>query len=77
MDNLDSVPAQLSSRLRAATDYLEAMKIVVPLITDADVTVTAAHSPDRERLAVMGKERNLTGAITRLLSAFDKNGPAA
>lgn len=77
MDNLDSVPAQLSSRLRAATGYLEAMKIVVPLITDADVTVTASHPPDRERLAVMGKERNLTGAITRLLSAFDKNGSAA
>ena len=76
MDNLDAVPAQLRSRLSAATDYLQAMKIVVPLITDADVTVTAPHPPDRERLAVMAKKRNLTGAVTRLLSAIDANASA-
>jgi 5'-3' exonuclease len=76
IDNLDTVPAQLRSRLSAATEYLEAMKIVVPLVTDADVTVTAPHAPDRDRLAVMAKERNLTGAVTRLLSAIDANASA-
>jgi 5'-3' exonuclease len=75
MANLDSVPAQLRSRLRGATDYLAAMKIVVPLITDADVAITEPHPPDRERLATLAKERNLTGAITRLLSAIDARWP--
>jgi 5'-3' exonuclease len=76
MDNLDSVPAQLRSRLRSSVDYLEAMKIVVPLIKDADVTLTEPHPPDRDRLTAMAKERNLTGAITRLLSAIDANQAA-
>jgi 5'-3' exonuclease len=77
MSNLDSVPAQLRSRLRASTDYLEAMKIVVPLVTDANVTISQPHPPDREKLAAMAKERNLTGAITRLLSAIDANEPVS
>jgi 5'-3' exonuclease len=75
MDNLDSVPTQLRSRLRAATEYLDAMKIVVPLVTDADVEVTQPHAPEREKLAAIAKERNLTGAITRLLTALDANTP--
>ncbi|MEA2509062.1 MAG: hypothetical protein QOG21_1144 [Actinomycetota bacterium] len=77
MENLDSVPTQLRSRLRAATDYLDAMKIVVPLVTDADVVVTEPHPPEHDKLAVIAKERNLTGAITRLLTAIDANRPAS
>jgi 5'-3' exonuclease len=77
MLNLDSVPSQLGSRLRAATDYLDAMKIVVPLVTDADVTISETHPPEREKLAVLAKERNLTGAITRLLTAIDANKPVS
>jgi 5'-3' exonuclease len=77
MDNLDSVPTQLRSRLRAATDYLDAMKIVVPLVTDADVVVTEQHLPQHDKLAIIAKERNLTGAITRLLTAIDANRPAS
>ncbi|MEA2486004.1 MAG: hypothetical protein QOD46_1115 [Actinomycetota bacterium] len=77
MDNLDSVPSQLGSRLRAATEYLDAMKVVVPLVTDADVVVSEPHPPERDKLSVMAKERNLTGAITRLLNAIAGNSPGA
>jgi 5'-3' exonuclease len=77
MGNLDSVPMQLRSRLRAAAEYLEAMKIVVPLVTDADVVVSKPHSPEHEKLKIIAKERNLTGAITRLLSALDANKPVS
>jgi 5'-3' exonuclease len=73
MSNLDSVPAQLRSRLTASVDYLDAMKIVVPLVTDADVIVTPSHKPEPERLASLAKERNLTGAITRLVNAIEAN----
>lgn len=73
MDNLDSAPSQLRSKLRAASDYLEAMKIVVPLIKDAEVLVTAPHPTDQDTLTALGKERNLTGAVTRLLKAMDAN----
>jgi 5'-3' exonuclease len=73
MNNLESIPAQLRSRLRASVDYLEAMKIVVPLVTDADVILTEPHTPDLARLETVAKERNLTGAISRLLSALGAN----
>jgi 5'-3' exonuclease len=76
MNNLESVPAQLRGRLRASADYLEAMKVVVPLVTDADVTFTEPHPPDRARLDAMAKERNLTGAVTRLLTALEGNEAA-
>jgi 5'-3' exonuclease len=73
MSNLEMVPAQLRGRLSASADYLEAMKIVVPLVTDADVVVSRPHPPEREKLAVLAKERNLTGAISRLLAAIEAN----
>ncbi|MDP9224459.1 MAG: 5'-3' exonuclease [Actinomycetota bacterium] len=70
MRNLDAVPAHLRARLSASGPYLEAMKIVVPLVADADVVVTESHAPELDRLAVMGKEHNLTGAISRLVTAL-------
>ncbi|MEA2505834.1 MAG: hypothetical protein QOH48_452 [Actinomycetota bacterium] len=73
MHNLQTVPAQLRTRLAASADYLEAMKIVVPLVTDADVVVSRSHPPERDELAVISKERNLTGAVSRLLAAIDAN----
>jgi 5'-3' exonuclease len=76
MTNLDSVPAQLRSRLNASVDYLEAMKVVVPLVTDAEVVITSSHEPQREGLAALAKEHNLTGATTRLLAAIDANNDA-
>jgi 5'-3' exonuclease len=74
MHNLDAVPAHLRARLRASVDYLEAMKVVVPLVTDANVVVTQPHAPNRDRLAVMARERNLTGSISRLLAALGSSG---
>jgi hypothetical protein len=53
------------------------MKVVVPLVTDADVVVSEPHPPERDKLSVMAKERNLTGAITRLLNAIAGNSPGA
>jgi 5'-3' exonuclease len=73
MQNLQTVPAQLRTRLAASADYLEAMKIVVPLVTDAEVVVSRSHPPERDQLAVISKERNLTGAVSRLLAAIDAN----
>jgi len=75
--SLDSLlrATDVSPRVRAAldqqADYLRAMRTVVPVATDAPVTVTDGAPPDHERLAELSQQHALRGSMDRLESALE------
>jgi 5'-3' exonuclease len=66
----EDVSPRLRESLRAQADYLHAMRTVVPVVTDAPVTITDAGVPDHERLAELSQRHALRGSIDRLESAL-------
>ena len=71
------ISPRLRESLRAQADYLQAMKTVVPVALDAPVTVTAAGTPDHERLAELSSTHALRGSMERLEAAMaDLPAPA-
>lgn len=61
---------RLRESLRAQTDYLRAMRIVVPVPADAPVAVTDARAPDHERLSELSERHALRGSVERLEAAM-------
>jgi len=55
----------LVSKLRAAEEYLDAMRRVVPIRTDVEVTWSTAE-PDPERTRALAREHRLVGPVERL-----------
>jgi 5'-3' exonuclease len=74
VDGIVAARAELPSRQAAAfeegRDYLEAMKTVVTLVRDADVTMTPAGPPDEQTLRTLAQEHNLGSSTVRLLQAL-------
>lgn len=69
-EHLDELSLKQAGAFEAARDYLEAMKIVVPPVTDADVKMTDRGKPDEELLRDLAKAHNLEGPVDRLLAAM-------
>jgi len=67
--NIDAVAPRLAANLRDAGPYLAAMRHVVPLRTDVDVTL-AAGARDDSRLDELGTRYRLAGPIARLRAAI-------
>jgi hypothetical protein len=63
----------LVATLRDSGDYLAAMRLIVPIRTDADVSVTRA-SADPERLDELAREHRLVGPVERLQRAEGASG---
>jgi 5'-3' exonuclease len=68
---------RLAAALEQSAGYLQAMRGVVPLPTDVAYQASAAHPPDRERLAALAERHGMEGPVERLLGAIDKAGLAA
>jgi len=60
----------LRARLRAAADYLAAMRDVVPVRTDVEVRTWGGRR-DEARVDELAAERNLTGPVRRLRGASE------
>jgi 5'-3' exonuclease len=72
-DNLDRLPPRQAEAFEGARSYLEAMRTVVPPVTDAPIEATAESAPDEERLAALARAHNLDGPLKRLREAFEKS----
>ena len=72
----DSLPARQATNLRAAGEYLQSMRQVVPVRTDVEVTIQRG-AIDRDRLAALADERRLGGPIRRLSEALAKRASPA
>ena len=70
----ESQPQRLRDAIMASVDYLNAMKLVVPVRRDAPVEVTEARKPDLKLLQTLAKQHNLESPVERLLEAL-KVGP--
>ena len=64
------LPPRLAAALDAHREYLEAMRRVVPVVTDLAVTVPPRRSPDVAALQDLAARHGLGGAVDRLLSAL-------
>jgi 5'-3' exonuclease len=67
---LDSLPPKQAEAFESARAYLEAMKTVVGLVTNADVWSTAEHPPEEALLVELTDAHNLGSSTTRLLQAL-------
>jgi 5'-3' exonuclease len=72
----DRLPPRVAAALAANRTYLEAMRKVVPVASDAAWAATAAHPPDHDALAALAERHNLGGPIERLEAAIDAAGLA-
>ncbi len=72
----DRLPAKLAAALGRSLQYLEAMRLVVPVATKLDYEVTAPGPPDRERLDELAERHGLRGPVRRLLAAMETAGLA-
>jgi 5'-3' exonuclease len=63
----------LRARLRESTDYLAAMRALVPIEVTCPVEVWAGTRDD-EALRALAEEHGLRGAVVRLLAALDSTG---
>jgi hypothetical protein len=67
--------ARVAGALAGAGEYLDAMRVVVPVATRLDVSSTAPASPDVERLQELAGRHSLRGPVRRLLAAMRDAGP--
>jgi 5'-3' exonuclease len=70
----DRLPPRVAAALAEAGDYLDAMRVVVPVATKLDVDSTGPAEPDPERLQDLAERHRLTGPIRRLLKAMHGAG---
>jgi 5'-3' exonuclease len=73
----DRLPPRQAAALAASEDYLTAMRMVVPVATDAAWTATDPHPPDRDALAELAQRHALDGPVGRLVEAMEAAGLAA
>ena len=66
----------LKARLRGATEYLEAMREVVPIRTNLEVTEWRGR-PDAAALERLAERRAITGPVRRLREALEGQPPRA
>lgn len=69
LQNLDSLPPRQANAFESSRDYLEAMRVVVPPVTDASIERTDPKQPDEEKLSALARTHNLDGPIKRFLEA--------
>lgn len=70
LQNLDKLPPKQAVAFETARDYLEAMKTVVTLVSDAPITSTDPRPPDEELMKELTEVHNLGSSTTRLLQAL-------
>lgn len=68
--HLDELKPKQRGAFDAARDYLEAMRKVVPPVTDVPVERTDPHPPDEHLMITLGEEHNIEGPMMRLFEAL-------
>ena len=68
--NLGDLSPKMAASFEESRDYLEAMKTVVPLVTDAPLERTPPHEPDAARLNELAEAYGLGSSATRLAQAL-------
>jgi len=71
MGHLETLPPKQAEAFAAASEYLEAMKTVVRLVTDAELEATAGGEPDEARVRALADEHGLGSSATRFLRALN------
>jgi 5'-3' exonuclease len=72
LEHVDQLPVNQAKAFERARDYLSAMRRIVPLRRDVDVSATAPHPPEAERLSAFAEANNVRGPVTRLLRALEQ-----
>lgn len=70
LDHLDELSPKLSASFAEARDYLQAMRTVVLLVTDAQVEMTQGGEPDEDELRDLAERYNLGSSAVRLAQAL-------
>lgn len=70
LEHIDELTPKLRESFESSRGYLEAMKVVVPPVTDLEVE-TVDPTRDEERLLTLAAKRNIEGPARRLLQALD------
>ena len=77
LDARNRLPPRVAAALAGAGDYLDAMRVVVPVATKLEVESTEPAEPDPARLQELAERHRLTGPVRRLLQAMHDAGLAA
>jgi 5'-3' exonuclease len=77
LEHLVDLPPKQSASFDASRDYLQAMRIVVPPVTDAPIERTTPGPPDEKALSKLARVHNLDGPIKRFLEAVGAGGEAS
>ncbi|MBA2272921.1 MAG: 5'-3' exonuclease [Actinobacteria bacterium] len=71
LDHLEALPPKQAEAFAEARDYLETMKMVVPLVVDAELEQTQGGAPDEERVRSLAEEHGLGSSSARFLRALN------
>jgi 5'-3' exonuclease len=69
-ERMHSLPARTTAAVRDAQSYLQAMRVVVPVATDAPVAATPPTPPDTAKLAELADRYGIDGPVDRLTAAI-------
>jgi 5'-3' exonuclease len=68
--NLDRLPPKQARAFEEARAYLQAMKIVVPLVSDAKLVGTSGGALDEDRMTSLTEQHGLGSSAARLAAAL-------
>lgn len=71
LDHLEALPPKQAEAFAEARDYLETMKMVVPLVIDAELEQTQGGAPDEKRVRSLAEEHGLGSSSARFLRALN------
>ncbi len=67
----DTLPPKQSEAFAAAKDYLQAMRTVVPMVTDCEIETTEGHAPEHDLLEELSEVHGLGSSPIRLAQALE------
>jgi 5'-3' exonuclease len=68
--NAEDVAPRIHQALQAQSAYLDAMRTVVPVVTDVSMRISTQQPPDHDTLQRLATERALKGSVDRLEAAM-------
>lgn len=71
LEHLEMLPVKQAGAFADAREYLEAMKTVVPLVTDAHLEATPGGAPDEASVRSLSDEHGLGSSSVRFLRALN------
>ena len=71
LDHLEALPPKQAEAFAQARGYLEAMKTVVALVSDAELEQTQGGARDEKRVRALAEEHGLGSSSARFLRALD------